>query len=172
LMFQSPTAPQSLRRRSIRFGALYGVEATINGMSPDQRRQQRQEQLRPIADASQGLGGIPSATAGMAEWLLSAAHHPHRTSRSRARVARLRSIFSEELPNWTHLNLASCKRSLSISAGAAHLAPARRDALERINLDGPKNTWLIGSISDSIGLDGFGAKACGGSQSFSTSMIG
>ena len=33
-------------------------------------------------------------------------------------------------------------------------------------------TWSIGSISDSIGLDGFGAKACGGSQGFSTSMIG
>jgi integrase len=33
-------------------------------------------------------------------------------------------------------------------------------------------TWQIGSISDSIGLDGFGAKACGGSQGFSTSMIG
>ena len=29
-----------------------------------------------------------------------------------------------------------------------------------------------GSISDSIGLDGFEAKACGGSQGFSTSMIG
>jgi hypothetical protein len=33
-------------------------------------------------------------------------------------------------------------------------------------------TWSIGGISDSIGLDGFGAKACGGSQGFSTSMIG
>jgi hypothetical protein len=33
-------------------------------------------------------------------------------------------------------------------------------------------TWQIGSISDSIGLDGFGAKACGGSQGFSISMIG
>jgi hypothetical protein len=33
-------------------------------------------------------------------------------------------------------------------------------------------TWSIGSISDSIGLDGFGAKACGGSQAFSISMIG
>jgi hypothetical protein len=33
-------------------------------------------------------------------------------------------------------------------------------------------TWSIGSISDSIGLDGFGAKACGGSQGFSISMIG
>src|SRR5262249_46059852 len=33
-------------------------------------------------------------------------------------------------------------------------------------------TWPIGRISDSIGLDGFGAKACGGSQGFSISMIG
>jgi hypothetical protein len=33
-------------------------------------------------------------------------------------------------------------------------------------------TWSIGGISDSIGLDGFGAKACGGSQAFSISMIG
>jgi hypothetical protein len=33
-------------------------------------------------------------------------------------------------------------------------------------------TWRIGSISDSIGLDGFGAKACAGSQGFSISMIG
>jgi len=33
-------------------------------------------------------------------------------------------------------------------------------------------TWQIGSFSDSIGLDGFGAKACGGSQGFSISMIG
>jgi hypothetical protein len=33
-------------------------------------------------------------------------------------------------------------------------------------------TWSIGSISDSIGLDGFGAKACGASQGFSISMIG
>jgi hypothetical protein len=33
-------------------------------------------------------------------------------------------------------------------------------------------TWSIGSISDSIGLDGFGAKACGDSQGFSISMIG
>jgi len=33
-------------------------------------------------------------------------------------------------------------------------------------------TWSIGSISDSIGLDGFGAKACGDSQAFSISMIG
>jgi hypothetical protein len=33
-------------------------------------------------------------------------------------------------------------------------------------------TWQIGSVSDSIGLDGFGAKACGGSQGFSISMIG
>jgi hypothetical protein len=30
-------------------------------------------------------------------------------------------------------------------------------------------TWSIGSISDSIGLDGFGAKTCGGSQGFSIS---
>ena len=33
-------------------------------------------------------------------------------------------------------------------------------------------TWSIGSISDSIGLDGFGAKACGDSEGFSISMIG
>jgi hypothetical protein len=33
-------------------------------------------------------------------------------------------------------------------------------------------TQSIGGISDSIGLDGFGAKACGGSQGFSISMIG
>jgi hypothetical protein len=33
-------------------------------------------------------------------------------------------------------------------------------------------TWSIGGISDSIGLDGFGAKACGGRQAFSISMIG
>ena len=33
-------------------------------------------------------------------------------------------------------------------------------------------TWYIGCISDSIRLDGFGAKACGGSQGFSISMIG
>ena len=33
-------------------------------------------------------------------------------------------------------------------------------------------TWSIGSFSDSIGLDGFGAKACGGSQGFSILMIG
>ena len=33
-------------------------------------------------------------------------------------------------------------------------------------------TWSIGSVSDSIGLDGFGAKACGDSQGFSVSMIG
>ena len=33
-------------------------------------------------------------------------------------------------------------------------------------------TWSIGSISDSIRLDGFGAKACGDSQGFSISMIG
>jgi hypothetical protein len=33
-------------------------------------------------------------------------------------------------------------------------------------------TWSIGSISDSIGLDGFGAKTCGGSLGFSISMIG
>jgi hypothetical protein len=28
-------------------------------------------------------------------------------------------------------------------------------------------TWLTGSISDSIGLDGFGVKTCGDSQGFS-----
>ena len=33
-------------------------------------------------------------------------------------------------------------------------------------------TWSIASISDSIRLDGFGAKACGDSQGFSISMIG
>jgi hypothetical protein len=33
-------------------------------------------------------------------------------------------------------------------------------------------TWSIGSISDSMGLDGFGAKACGGSRGFSISIIG
>jgi hypothetical protein len=33
-------------------------------------------------------------------------------------------------------------------------------------------TWSIGGISDSIGLNGFGAKACGDSQGFSISMIG
>jgi hypothetical protein len=33
-------------------------------------------------------------------------------------------------------------------------------------------TSSIGSISDSIGLDGFGAKACGDSQGFSILMIG
>jgi hypothetical protein len=33
-------------------------------------------------------------------------------------------------------------------------------------------TWQIGSFSDSIGLYGFGAKACGGSQGFSMSMTG
>ena len=33
-------------------------------------------------------------------------------------------------------------------------------------------SWSIGGISDSIGLDGSGAKACGGSQAFSISMIG
>jgi hypothetical protein len=33
-------------------------------------------------------------------------------------------------------------------------------------------TWQIGSSSDSIGLGGLGAKAYGGSQGFSISMIG
>ena len=33
-------------------------------------------------------------------------------------------------------------------------------------------TWSIGGISDSIGLNGFGAKACVDSQGFSISMIG
>jgi len=39
------------------------------------------------------------------------------------------------------------------------------------NLDGSKNL-VDASISDSIRLDGFGAKACGDSQGFSISMIG
>jgi len=34
-----------------RIGALYGVEATINGSSVDERRRQRQVQSRPIAEA-------------------------------------------------------------------------------------------------------------------------
>lgn len=34
-----------------RIGALYGVEATINGLSPDERRRQRQTQSKPIANA-------------------------------------------------------------------------------------------------------------------------
>ena len=34
-----------------RIGALYGVEATINGSSPDERRRQRQTQSKPIANA-------------------------------------------------------------------------------------------------------------------------
>lgn len=34
-----------------RIGALYGVEATINGLAPDERRRQRQAQSKPIADA-------------------------------------------------------------------------------------------------------------------------
>lgn len=34
-----------------RIGALYGVEAAINGLSPDQRRRQRQTQSRSIANA-------------------------------------------------------------------------------------------------------------------------
>jgi hypothetical protein len=33
-------------------------------------------------------------------------------------------------------------------------------------------TWQIGSFSDFIGLGVFGAKACGGSQGYSISMIG
>ena len=47
-----------------------------------------------------------------------------------------------------------------------------------IGIDIGKNTWTvlktwsIASISDSIRLDGFGAKACGDSQGFSISMIG
>ena len=48
---------------------------------------------------------------------------------------------------------------------------ARTIWLFREKLDGSK-TWSISSISDFIGLDGFGAKACGGSQAFSASMIG
>jgi transposase len=34
-----------------RIGALYGVEAAINGMPPEERRRQRQAQSKPIADA-------------------------------------------------------------------------------------------------------------------------
>jgi transposase len=34
-----------------RIGALYGVEAAINGMSPEERRRQRQAQSKPIAEA-------------------------------------------------------------------------------------------------------------------------
>jgi transposase len=34
-----------------RIGALYGVEAAINGMSPEERRRQRRAQLKPIAEA-------------------------------------------------------------------------------------------------------------------------
>ena len=34
-----------------RIGALYGVEAAINGMPPDERRRQRQAQSKPIAEA-------------------------------------------------------------------------------------------------------------------------
>jgi hypothetical protein len=34
-----------------RIGALYGIEATINGLSADERRRQRQTQSRPIKDA-------------------------------------------------------------------------------------------------------------------------
>ena len=41
--------------------------------------------------------------------------------------------------------------------------PGRRAALRSWTV---LKTWSIGSISDSIGLDGFGAKACGGQPGF------
>jgi hypothetical protein len=43
----SAVAKESLDR----IGALYGVEAAINGMAPDERHQRRQAQSRPIAEA-------------------------------------------------------------------------------------------------------------------------
>ena len=39
------------------------------------------------------------------------------------------------------------------------------------HLDGSKNLQ-IGGVSDSIGLDGFGAQACGAKRGFSMSIIG
>ena len=41
-----------------------------------------------------------------------------------------------------------------------------------MKVGGSKNPVATGSISDSIGLDGFGVKTCGDGQDFSVSMIG
>jgi transposase len=55
----SPIAKEALDR----IGQLYSVEKTINGSPPERRRQQRQLQSKPIAEALAGLGRADPAPA-------------------------------------------------------------------------------------------------------------
>jgi hypothetical protein len=59
----SPVAEETLDRT----GALYGVEAAINGMAPDERHRRRQAQSKPIASSQAFCGGDRTELSGRSE---------------------------------------------------------------------------------------------------------